>query len=58
MSFENELLDFIMFEEITGGFDEEDKEAINDSIYDLFEDDEGSSLNEQGVVHQMNTNNI
>ena len=43
MSFENELLDFIMFEEITGGFDEEDKEAINDSIYDLFEDDEGCS---------------
>ena len=40
------------------GIDEEDKEAINDSIYDLFEDDEGSSLNEQGVVHQMNTNNI
>lgn len=40
MSFENELLDFIMFEEITGGFDEEDKETLNDSIYDLFEDDE------------------
>lgn len=43
MSFENELLDFIMFEEITGGFDEEDKETSNDSIYDLFEDDEGCS---------------
>ena len=40
MSFENEFLDFIMFEEITGGFDEEDKETLNDSIYDLFEDDE------------------
>lgn len=28
MSFENELLDFIMFEEITGGLDEEDKETL------------------------------
>lgn len=43
MSFENELLDFIMFEEITGGFDEEDKEAINDSTYGLFADNEGCS---------------
>ena len=40
MSFENKLLDFIMFEEITGGFDEEDKETLNDSTYNLFEDDE------------------
>ena len=28
------------FEEIAGGFDEEDKKTLNDSIYDLFEDDE------------------
>ena len=43
MSFENELLDFIMFEETTGRFDEEDKETLKDSIYELFEDDEGCS---------------
>lgn len=31
------------FEKIAGRFDEDDKDTLNDSTYDLFDDDEGCS---------------